>query len=492
MRKILTIIISMLISSCLFAQKNKDDNPFRFEVNIGSNSTESSPCHAINCNEYGVAVCYIISTASSGQDSLAFVLKLLDVNLEPFKESSFMLPADFYIQAYSKHNNDIYIVLSATTRKNSTNIMTVKFNLESGMAETLTMSYENIVYINEVSATNNVAYISFSDKKNRGHLLSMNFTNKQSSFIYTSNDNISYNILSLTNFPKENHLYLSITQKTEQTNKLSLYELNGGSSKLRFEKNFGDSIYLTYAAPIRNINGKINTIIGAYYSGNMKNIFSANGYGYSASGIYSLNINSSKMDLYPYRQIDKDVYFTWHVPIKFNDIDSLSTSYIFTTEAYSPRYKTTPHTDYDFYGRPYTRYYQEFVGYITIQASNYIFDDQGKLLWIANTDIENALTLTQPHRKVVVDVIDDEILNAYFAIDHIGYKFLDKQNRSEAQEKFYPAKKHNKDIIEREYDSKIEHWYDNNYLVYGYQSIKNNSISRNSRRTVFYVQKVSL
>ncbi|MDR2085254.1 MAG: hypothetical protein LBP67_09710 [Bacteroidales bacterium] len=492
MKKIPLLIILLSFSLILFAQREKESNPLRFEINIGNNSTEPSPCIAINCGEYGVVVSYIISTASSG-DSLAFVIKLLDVNLETFKETSFVLPSDYYIRAHTRHKSNVFVALStSSTRKNATDILLVKFNLESGEISTLETSYDSPVNINVITASNNIVLISLIDKKDRYHLLSMNFANKQNSFIYTSSENSTYNILSLIRYTDEDNIYISMTKRTDLSYVFNLFEFNDGISRLKFDKVLGDSTLLTYAAPLKDINGNINSIVGAYFSGNLKNLISSSGFGYSSSGIFNIDINSSSFNLFQHRQLAKDIYYTWQQPLKYLDIDSINTSYIFTTEAYSPKYKVTPQTDYDFYGRPYTRYYQEFIGFTTVQAVNYIFESSGKLLWIGNTEVENTEHTFIPHSKVMVNIIEDEILNAYFAKDCITYKFMNFQYRSEPVEKFYTTKKYNKDIVENEYDSMIEHWYENNYLLYGYQTIRNNSISKNNRRTVFYIQKVAL
>ena len=492
MRKLSILILLTLLFCNLFAQKGKENNPLRFEVNIGTNSTESSPCVAINCEEYGVAVSYIITTASSG-DSLVFVLKLLDVNMELFKETSFVLPADYYIRAHTYHKTNVFVALATSaTRKNATDIMLMKFNVETGETSTLATSYDAPVSVNEITALHETALISLSDKKNRSHLLSMNFASQQSSFLYTSEDNNIYNILSLIRYPDEENIFVSMTRKTDMTYIFNLFEYSGGIMRLKFDKQLSDSVYLTYAAPLKNINGNIQSIIGAYYSGNIKNLYSSSDFGIASSGIYRIDATSSSLNLYPYRQNSKDVYYTWQKPLKYYDIDSLNTAYIFTAESYSPKYKVTPHTEYDFYGRPYTRYYQEFVGYTTLQASNYIFDNGGNLLWINNMAVENTINTNHPRRKVLVKPIDDEILNAYFAVDNLSYKFSSRNSGIEPIEKFYVAKKLGKDVVESEYDSKLEYWYDNNYFVYGYQVIKNNSLSKDSRRKVFYIQKIAL
>ena len=47
------------------------------------------------------------------------------------------------------------------------------------------------------------------------------------------------------------------------------------------------------------------------------------------------------------------------------------------------------------------------------------------------------------------------------------------------------------DKIMKDSKSNMVYWYDNYFIAYGFQIIKNNSLMRNSKRNVFYINKVA-
>ena len=49
---------------------------------------------------------------------------------------------------------------------------------------------------------------------------------------------------------------------------------------------------------------------------------------------------------------------------------------------------------------------------------------------------------------------------------------------------------HANDKVVKDYLSTVAPWYDDFYIAYGYHSIRNNDLS-NSRRTVFYINKIA-
>ena len=50
---------------------------------------------------------------------------------------------------------------------------------------------------------------------------------------------------------------------------------------------------------------------------------------------------------------------------------------------------------------------------------------------------------------------------------------------------------YNNDKVISDNNSDMEYWYDNYFISYGYQRIKNTSIESKSKRTVFYFNKIS-
>lgn len=161
----------------------------------------------------------------------------------------------------------------------------------------------------------------------------------------------------------------------------------------------------------------------------------------------------------------------------------------FITEAYYEEYHTVTSTYYDYYGRPVPVSYTVFDGYKYFNAFISCFSDDGIKVWDNGLEIFNILTFDLVNR-VNVYFSGEDIILAYNREGKIGAKIISGPDIIEGVE-YYPLEStHAEDKIIGDSKSNMEYWYDNYFLAYGFQNIKNNSLVGNDKRIVFYVNKV--
>jgi hypothetical protein len=164
--------------------------------------------------------------------------------------------------------------------------------------------------------------------------------------------------------------------------------------------------------------------------------------------------------------------------------------YYFVTEAYYEEYHTVTSTYYDYYGHPVPVSYSVFDGYKYFNTFITCFDQKGEKLWDNGMEIFDILTFNLINR-VVVYFIGDKILMAYNREGKIGAKMINGPNVVEGLEHYPLESSYVSDKIITDTKSNMEYWYNNYFIAYGFQTIRNNSLVNKSKRVVFYINKVA-
>lgn len=161
------------------------------------------------------------------------------------------------------------------------------------------------------------------------------------------------------------------------------------------------------------------------------------------------------------------------------------------SEVYSPQYHVENFTDFDFYGRPYTNSYSVFDGYKFNGAVVAGFSLEGQFLWDNSMEYRELIS-PELNPKLTVKVLNDNLLLAYSTQGRIGSKII-RDSVVTGNLEFSPLElKYPEDRLMAETRSGLLHWYQNYFLCYGFQDIKNISLPSNNRRLVFYLMKVKL
>ncbi len=174
-----------------------------------------------------------------------------------------------------------------------------------------------------------------------------------------------------------------------------------------------------------------------------------------------------------------------------HDLEKLDDQYLLLAESFYPEYRMVSDISYDYWGRPVPQTYTVFDGYKFINAVVIAFDEEGELLWDNSMEIYNITTYDLVKR---VNFLYEEgyVVVFYNEAGKITYKVMYEGEVAEeglAHTELEPLYEDDR-LMESGYNNMVR-WYGANYLCYGYQKIRNNSIYGRNRRVVFYVNKVS-
>ncbi len=171
-------------------------------------------------------------------------------------------------------------------------------------------------------------------------------------------------------------------------------------------------------------------------------------------------------------------------------VTKLGNEAVFSVELYKPYYIMETRMDYDFYGRMYPYTYEVFAGYEFYDVIFAGFDKNGKMLW--NNDFPISDLLSYSLNDHIILVPDDPLLTlAYVTKGELISQTFEKGKDLTDREKIKIETAFRKDRIVEDENNKIVHWYDDYYLIFGYQRIRNRSLQDKSNRTVFFMNKVA-
>ena len=158
-------------------------------------------------------------------------------------------------------------------------------------------------------------------------------------------------------------------------------------------------------------------------------------------------------------------------------------NYVLTAETYYPEY----HYENNFDARGYMYQMQVFDGYRTNNCIVATFNEQGRLLWDNYMHIEDIRSYILQEKVLVFAEKDSSIVLAYYSDGKIKSKVVKGNEVVYRKSEDRVETVYNETIIS-EKDGLIEHWYDNYFILSGYQII----IGKDSKkRKVFYFNMIS-
>lgn len=182
--------------------------------------------------------------------------------------------------------------------------------------------------------------------------------------------------------------------------------------------------------------------------------------------------------------------FSINYNLLVHDILHHNDQYIFAAEAYYPEYHTVSYMTYDYYGRPVPQYYSVFDGYRYTNAIIASFSPEGNVLWSNVFDMYKIISFSLK-KRINCFFDKDDIILSYTENGQIASQIINgNEVIGELDFTNIMTNYRNDEIIE-DRRNEMEHWYDNYFIIYGYQTIKNSYLSGNRKRTVFYINKIA-
>jgi hypothetical protein len=164
-------------------------------------------------------------------------------------------------------------------------------------------------------------------------------------------------------------------------------------------------------------------------------------------------------------------------------------NYIFSAEAYRPYYRTETRMDYDFYGRPYPYTYNVFSGYEFYDVIVAGLSSDGNLLWNNDFVIEDILTYSTKRNSAIFE--DDNFVTIAYVNNGAVISQTIEGPVDIDRSKMKIGTNFPQDRVSQDENNHIVSWYDNYFLIYGYQKLKNRTMGDQSTRMVFYANKLT-
>ncbi|HRZ41141.1 MAG TPA: hypothetical protein P5228_00385 [Bacteroidales bacterium] len=179
----------------------------------------------------------------------------------------------------------------------------------------------------------------------------------------------------------------------------------------------------------------------------------------------------------------------WFVP---HQVIELNHQFYFICEFYFPTYRTVTTTTY-INGRPSTTTHTYFDGYQYTHASLICFDRDGNKLWDNTFELFPAYKPFSVIRFVAANVQPEGKVDLmYSSMNRLFSRSFDSQGKIVKSTNVEGIDTGGEDEKTKRTISSIEYWYDNHFLAYGMQRIKNREkADKPKKRDVFFINKVS-
>ena len=189
------------------------------------------------------------------------------------------------------------------------------------------------------------------------------------------------------------------------------------------------------------------------------------------------------------KQKDKGDEYSLDYTLLLHDIVRVDGNFVVLSEAFYPEYRTVTNMYYDYYGRPIPQTYTVFDGYKYISGIAAAFNPMGQLIWNNGIEMPGILTFNL-EKYLGTFVSGDEFAMFYSNENKVYYKMAGSGNTGGAAQSIILENKYKGDKVMDDLGSMMIHWYNNYFLCYGYQQLRNNRLAE-SKRTIFFVNKLA-
>lgn len=163
--------------------------------------------------------------------------------------------------------------------------------------------------------------------------------------------------------------------------------------------------------------------------------------------------------------------------------------FVFSVEVYKPYYRSETRMEYDYYGRPTPYTYNIFDGYKFYDVIVAGLSRSGELIWNNDFAIRELKSFSLNRNSLVFQ--DGNFISMAYVNDGKVIAQTIEGPIDIGSSEISIETKLNKDKVTADESNNIVHWYDDFYLIYGYQKLNNRTLGDQSTRTVFYANKIA-
>lgn len=482
----------------------------RFEMPL---STKSQQCSFVPLAEQGAIA--LAESASSVKGAKNWDFIVLDTNL--VEQNSFSTQFDAALQLHSSATSDEFAVVLFTTTKraDSTHVSVVVYDREKGSFSSFSIVLPPNITLLPAAAVSHTLLLAYNIN-NGGSVISF-YDVKAGKELHVSAKDSNYLIQDIEAHRNSNSFVVTMKEFVERHSVATgfLVFTSEGTLTKSFSYPNGNTTTIGRSRSRMCLDGSLEVFVTVERIGggkvSAKNF--ADNFGNESVGIGWINFSNSatKSKIYLFkdipdidkaltpgsrlrvkqRQVQRNDTVNNRVEIAFQFLKPSLLAHndtsIMALEAFIPVYHTETRMEFGYYGSIPTTY-TVFDGYDFYSQILFAFNDEGLLLWHNYTNFDNPIDEAL-YRHTSEAICNGEVI--LISSDHntLTYSVMDMGGRSllDNESTTLPLMRQN-DMLESEYNSNIRLWYDNKFIVFGRQILKNRMM-RKADRFVFFLQK---
>lgn len=508
-KKFLISLVLLVAINISFSQTSK---VIRAEIETTENA---NPFHIANFEKNGLIITNKLNEFFD-RKTLNFQFTYYNNILQKKWQKKIPLSEDYNFYGNQYANDSLMLILFKENKKsNEPNILLINFNIQNGgfvISEFATKEKNDLVSLKKFGE---ILFLIF-ENKNEDYLVKINIPNRSFEEIVLNTSKDKYTTEDFKIDSSGSYFYLlSKKQLSRKEYKFTIVKYNiDGSKVFTTDINNNDDNKQLLTANISSIEKEDLIITGSYNLTDEKFSNFPETYKFESAGMYFTRISkdgSSKTTFFNYLYFDNITKYLNKKEIsrirknqEKNENKEQSLNYLviehdakidnnnilLISEAFYPEYRTVSDMSYDYYGRMTPTSRTVFDGYRYTNAFILCIDKNGTPKWNQLFDIWNILTMDLKERVSTL-TIGNEMVMAYNNDGEVVYKVLNDSSTVTEIDKIKVESLYPNDKIMNNSSSNITHWYQNYFLAYGLQVIKNNALANKSKRVVFYLNKIS-
>lgn len=509
MRQVIQILFFWVLSTAVYAQSG--NTPFRLEMDAPENIF---PYEVITLGEEGVIVYYESDIISRNTAKWTFVH--FNIFFKRVWEKNFYLHCDLEpVKAYADSINMGVLFNYQGKRKIEFPNQLVQINIQDTSSFAYTIDVPENTFPNHLMTGDNYTYFSLL-YRDREVLYQLNNASKAIKNL-TPTEIKELRIPFIMQNPSyhEGVMFGILGTVSKRTNQLELKYLDTSGIVINRLLIPEDSRFLINTANLVKIGKDSILIVGNYVNSSDKSgVFSSPEV--SNTGIFAIAIHQNQIvnqkyynfsrfeNIYKYvteqdlRKVQKrmgdndddsqpgyslNLKLISQPPLLFDSV------VIYVNEAYFAEYRTEENLSYDYYGRPFPNNRTIFDGYRYTNGIVCGLTPNGDLLWDNNFALNNILSY-QLNPRITFYLDSTDLLMAYNYNGEIVTMIVEGNNVLQNLEYSKVENISSSDFVLENQKTDIVYWYDNYFLSYGYQTIRNTQKRGRSRANIFYLIKM--
>jgi len=485
----LFIVFCLLFSTFCFLPSafSQVDPPLRVEF---ESAKDQQDYHFVSLAQQGVAVFY--QNAILNADTMQWVFIHYDTNLVKKNIFKIKLPNLCQYFATDFSNNKLYLFFQKPAYKKDTlkNYL-LEWNLFSDGFQLFDLVNYKSPYVTSIKVTDDYLFIIINEQKIKSIVFYNLQTDEKQTLQTTDEEITSFESFCVDTLAKTTYCCLFLKSRGGAHAELFVTDYSGAVKKRAILPFFEDLIYNSVKLAI---TGKDSLLLTGGYSSpktqKQKNCY---------SGIFTLQFLKNRfLDLQTYtfgalltKDSELNTKYLGETNLAMNGHLRQSNGRVFfITEVFYPEYQyttTSSYRGYGYYG--YETPTRMFAGFRYLNAYILEFNTQGLLLHEWFFPMVNVLTQSFYHLVDLYQTPNDNTLIYYVYKNEVISQFMYGQQVLAAKSAIPVVLSYKSDILEYSSNVSMQHWYDNSFLLSGYQYIKNSQRGK-GKRYVFFLNKL--